>query len=125
MKNKGFTLVELLAVIVILGVLAGIGYTSVSSVIMTSKERAYNEQVASIIKAAKDWAVEHTEELPEINSVGGCNTQKEITVTALVNGGYLEKNPIDPRNNTNMTGNIIISCQNHQYQYEYPKIESK
>lgn len=50
-KNKGFTLVELLAVIVVLAIIALIGFTKVGSVIETAREKAAIESVNNYIKA--------------------------------------------------------------------------
>ena len=53
-NNKGFTLVEVLAVVVILGVIAGIAVYSVLSSINKSKEASYNMMVDNIIVASKN-----------------------------------------------------------------------
>ena len=57
MKKQGFTLVELLAAIVIMGVIALIVFPSVSSYITKSRNKSYNIQVDLLEKAAKKWVV--------------------------------------------------------------------
>ena len=51
LKNKGFTLVELLAVIIVLAIIALIGFSKVGKVIQTSKEKAAVESARNYIKA--------------------------------------------------------------------------
>ncbi len=51
LKNKGFTLVELLAVIIVLAIIALIGFSQVGKVIQTSKEKAAVESARNYIKA--------------------------------------------------------------------------
>ncbi len=54
MKNrKGFTLVELLAVIVILALIMSIAIVSISGVLQDSREKAYRETAVSIIKGVR------------------------------------------------------------------------
>ena len=62
--KKGFTLIELIGIIVILGVISFIVFPVVSSSIKNGKEKAYNEQVGRIIEAAKKWANDNTDLLP-------------------------------------------------------------
>ena len=54
MKNKkGFTLVELLAVIVILALIMGIAVVSIGGVLTSSREKTYRETAASLINGVR------------------------------------------------------------------------
>ena len=52
-NNKGFTLVELLAVIVILAVIMGIAIVSIGGILENAKKNTYKETAASIIGGVK------------------------------------------------------------------------
>ena len=56
-SNKGFTMVELIAVITILALIALITVPTVNKVIDNSKRKAYDKQVDTIVKAAKTMNV--------------------------------------------------------------------
>lgn len=55
MNNKGFTLIELMATIMLLSVIMTIGTVSVVSAIKTSKEKSYDVLVSNIKTAAKSF----------------------------------------------------------------------
>ncbi len=59
MKKKGFTLVELLAVIIILGVIALITFPIVDNSIKNSKQAALEQTIDSILESARNYSVEY------------------------------------------------------------------
>lgn len=59
MNEKAFTLVELLAVIVIITLLGGIGVVSVNNVMNSSKENSLKMQYESIDATAKIYCQKH------------------------------------------------------------------
>ena len=59
MNKKGFTLVELLAVITILAVTSMIVFPTIGEVINDAKESAYEEQILEIEKASEKWATDY------------------------------------------------------------------
>ena len=59
MKNKGFTLVELLAVLVILGMISLIIIPSVSGTLNASRKNSYQKQIKVLETAAEKWGVEN------------------------------------------------------------------
>lgn len=54
-NEKGLTLIELLAVIVILGIIAAIAIPSIGSIIQKSKEDAVKADAITILNAAKNY----------------------------------------------------------------------
>ncbi len=58
-RNKGFTLIELIAVITILAVVALITVPAVNKAITKSKDKAYETQKNAIVAAAKEWNLEN------------------------------------------------------------------
>ncbi|MDD3187267.1 MAG: InlB B-repeat-containing protein [Bacilli bacterium] len=64
MKNKGYTLIEVLGVIIILSLIIAIVVPSISSILTNSKDKAYNVQILEIESAAKSWGLLNSENLP-------------------------------------------------------------
>lgn len=65
MKNrKGFTLLELLAVIIILGILMGLAYMGVSGYIRSSNDALYEDYEKNISTGATNYLIDHTGSLP-------------------------------------------------------------
>lgn len=114
MNKKGFTLVELLAVIVILAVILTIAVPNMFKIINKSKEDTYNNQVTMIIDAAKKYVV--TEEVTVAVSPGTC-----INLSAIVTAGYLEKTPKNPKTGVDMAGSVtaIKDGTTGNYTYTY------
>ena len=107
MKNKGFTLIELIATIALLGILALISFVSISKVIENSKDRECQTLVKSIKTATKEYASDHRYD--------GTFNNLEVTITAdaLVANNYLSSpitNPYDKGEVIN-PGDISISFE--------------
>ncbi len=120
--KKGFTLAELLGVIIILGIVALISIPLINKMIKDSKTDAYNAQVKIIVEAAKTWALNNTTRLPDVNS----DNEETVSVAELITAGYIKGSDsdqiINPTDETKtMNGCVIIkySQDYQQYTYEY------
>lgn len=111
MKNKkGFTLVELLAVIVILAVIMLIAVPVISNLIQKNKEKAYEAKMELILKQAKLYAKDN-KILYSSTKRDGIYVCEKVTVQQLLTAGYLEKEDdissgkndiLDPRDGSSM-----------------------
>lgn len=92
MNNKGLTLVEVIAVLVILSIIALIVTPNVTNSVADYKERTLETQLSSVKGALKNWTADN------INKVtcGDGNTALYVTLKKLQDDAYLDyeiKNP--------------------------------
>lgn len=87
LKNqKGLTLVELLAVIVILGVIAAIAVPSIGNIIQKSKEDGVKADAIMYLNAAKLYYLENSESIEEDTSLSTTDLEDYIEDT----GGHFD-----------------------------------
>lgn len=101
MKKKGFTLIELMGVIMILGVIALIAIPVVDRQLKESKKDLSQTQKENIKDAAKMWAAKNIYNLPE--SGASCY----IKYSDLTSGGYLKEELKDPNTNVEFSDDTV------------------
>ncbi len=112
--KKGFTLIEVLAVIVILGLLIAIISPVVNNLLGDSEDVLSDKQVDSIVKASKKYMVEHSELLPEKSD------STAIYISDLIDKGIIDSdNVIDPKTKEEMNGCVVVNYNENFNQYEY------
>lgn len=99
-KQTGFTIVELLIVIVVIGILAAITVVAYNGMQQRARDAKRVDDIAQISKALKVWAVETGE---VFNSIPGEKAASWFSAgatptlqTFLVSGGYLSSSVQDP-----------------------------
>ena len=116
--KRGFTLVELLAVLILLGVVSLIAIPSVGKILNRSREKARESTKNELIKAAKNYYADNIRELPDDGS------HKCLSVSEIEESGYISNDDIvDPTTEEKLTGYVKIYFDNtyNQYTYEYVK----
>ena len=115
MNKKGFTLVELLAIIFILTLLMVIVIPTVSNVINKSKKATYDIQINYILKAAYDYSLKNDIDLPDYKET------KYITLNELKSNDLLDGDVIDPKTKEKFNDDLVISITNVGSNYKYDK----
>lgn len=114
MKHNGYTLIELLAVIVILGLLTAIIIPTIDAILDSNKEKAYNIQVDLILSKLEEWGAANAFKLP--TEEGGTQVK---TVGELKSEGFLEKDLRNPKNDACISNDLelMITRKNNKYVY--------
>lgn len=84
MKNKGFTLVELLVVLVIMAIISAIGFAGVTAVQKNIKKNLWEAKIELILSGAKNYGEDNKNKLKETNICNVNGEEKEYCITKTV-----------------------------------------
>ena len=131
MKNKGFTLVELIAVLVVLSLISLIAIPTVNNSLKEYKQKLYDDAIRNLEQSAKNWGADNIGKLP--NSVSSNNTMAypdidtesefstlQIRIKDLQAEGYIGselKNPKSSKNDFCNCAVVTITKTNVGYTY--------
>ncbi len=115
MKKNGFTLAELLGVLVLLGILGLIVFTSVDRVIKEGKNDLYKIQITNIKNALQEWTSD-PENWKNIPKEGDTLT---LTLGQLKQSGKMDINIKDPRTDILFPEDMLLTITTRHNKYEY------
>ncbi len=104
MKNKGFTLVELLAIIAILSILMTLAYAGVSRYITQTRNATYEDFEKNITSGVTNYLIDHSGHIPSEGK------SLVVDVAKLVCEGYIEdlQDPKDSSKTCNLESYAIV-----------------
>lgn len=120
--KKGFTLAELIGVIVVLALISLVTIPAVSKTLKQNKESLCESQLNNILSAAKAWGADHVFELPSNDET------KTLHLTEIIESGYIDdhiENPVTKElygtSDNEKDVEITISKDEKKYVYELDK----
>lgn len=118
MNEKGLTLVELLAVIIILSLIALIVTPNIARSIKEYRERLYEVQLSEIKESAKNWLADQINNGNK-SSIPTEGNSVNVSVSTLQNGGYVDPELKDPRTKQPISGTTFVTIEFKENQYIY------
>lgn len=120
MKKKGFTLIEMLTVIVVLSIIITITIPIVVNRIDSSRRKAYNIQIEEIKRAATAWTarIENVDSLPDTQ--GGSLV---LNLADLKIAGILDLDIKNPLTNKSFPNDMLITITKNNEQYVIEVLE--
>ena len=100
MNKRGFSLVELLAVIAIMGILSGVAIGAATSYLDKAKREAYDSIFTAASRGCETYILEHNLEA----TLSNCETGS-VSIEKLVEEEYMTE-ALDPNTQTACTGEV-------------------
>ena len=115
--KKGFTLVELIVVIVLLSLISVFTFPSINKVINERKEKLYNIQIENIKASAESYINK--------NNLFSTNDKVIVTLCELKQSGFTDENIKDPRTGLLISDNSMVIALKNTNEYTFmPGLDS-
>lgn len=113
LNKKGFTLVELIATIVVLALVVSISAYAITNIINSAKEKNYDLLIKNIIDASETY---YQECKYKYSNNSGITCDDTVTLQDLVNYGYLKGNGTEDKKMENVNPKMkIVNPKNNEY----------
>lgn len=117
LNNKGFTLVEVLAVLVILVAITVIAIPTITSSMERTKEKQNDAKKEMLASYAEEYVEDHRNEIYE-NLKLKDYTSCYISIETLKDGGYLPDGIEFDIDGKYIDGYILFDSENNRYEYK-------
>lgn len=113
-KNRGFTLVELLAVVALVALLSLVVVPSVTNLVNRNKTKLSSTTQKLIYSAAESYLDANQTEFIKVDGAVYCPT-----IQNLIDKGFFEENLVDINNGETFDKSLIVKSSYNGYKYKY------
>ena len=103
--KKGFTLVELIGVIAVLGIILLVTIPTLTSTLRSNSDQKYENTLQDIYLATEQYTLNYKEQFPSLEQIGG---SAMVTIETLKNAGYINENLENPNTGAPFQNNDYI-----------------
>lgn len=118
MNNKGFSLIELLVVLVILSAIISIAIPSITSAVERNKQKTNDKKIEIIISQAEEYASIYKNKIKRDEDNNFC-----INISSIIEVGLLTQNDIIDTDNNSLDGSVKYNNNTKTYSYNKNKCE--
>ena len=124
MKNKGFTLIEVIVTIAILLAVAGISIPSAISLINRNKTKSHNLQIDEFLTASENYVLDNKTKW-NVRTLKDTNKDNAycFSLDDLAKENYIKEVPLDSLTEEKFNGSIKIYVNDNRIKYEYSNEE--
>ena len=117
MKKKGFTMVELIAIIIILACILLIALPAINNTIKNSEEKKKEEALNNIYMAAENYLMNNYED----HKIDNAGDTTYVYVADLINNNYISVDTLNPNNDSTFSSKDVVKVtrnENGTFGYE-------
>lgn len=116
-SRKGFTLIELMGVIVVMSIILLVGLPTISNMMKKDVESTYERYLVELYAASESYFVENKDFYPALVAPGG---QAYVTIDELMSEGYIRNVVTDPETNEDLPIETQVEVTvNADYTYSF------
>lgn len=104
MNTKGFTLVELVGIILILSLIFLVSFPVIKNMTKQENDNKYNNMVNTLCSAGRTYMYSNMDSFKELSVV---NSVIELDVSELILYGSIEKKLVNPKTNLSVEGGTL------------------
>lgn len=113
MNKKGFTLVEVLGVIVLISLIFLISYTTMLNTLKKSHNKIDENILDLLSVASRDYITDNQDQYPEVNNNVFC-----IDINTLIDNNYIDEDIIISQDNQILSKYVKVIYKNNKYNCE-------
>ena len=105
MNNKGFTLIELVGIIIVLAAIFLVSFPAFLNTAKTDEEQKYDDMIENLCLAGKSYIYANTDKFDELSTI---NSKIEISIKELMAYGNVDRTLKNPKTNQTVEKDSLI-----------------